>query len=113
MRVETTPIANDTANGFMAITDSTVFAAVMKVMLEDTTTIDEILVQLGDQGNPTSKMQYTFEWDVNPGGNYSFSRSEFQVNLGLGEYVDLINYEATLRIKRTNGSYSDVIHFSR
>lgn len=115
MNVQSTSVAYDTSGGLPDLSDSTVFSLVMNVSLLDTTNIDKIYVELGDSAFSTNRLQHTFDWDVSgsTGVGTSYSRTEYDIVLGLGNFKDLLNYNATVRIKRTDGTFTDFINFSR
>lgn len=115
MFVHTTPIADTLAGGLPDISDFTVFNTEMKISLFDTTNIDKIYVDLGITGSPGNKLQHVFDWDVygSTGNGTSYSRTEYDIVLNLGNFSSLINYEASLIIKRTDGSLTDAVIFSR
>ncbi len=115
MNIQTSPIAFDTSGGLPDLSDSTVFRVEMNVALFDTTTIDKIYVVLSDSGNTGNRLQKTFDWDVSgsTGNGTTFLRTDYTVALGLGNFKDLLNYYATVRIKRTDGTFTDLISFYR
>jgi len=114
MDVEAIPIANNFIDSIPVLDDSTIFDATMNVSLFDTTNIDEIYVSLGN-GVPGNILQHTFDWDVSgqTGGGTNYSRNSYHLILHLGSFMNLLNYEATLSIKRNDGSTTDVIVFNR
>ena len=115
MDIQTTAVAFDTSGGLPDLSDSTLFHVVMNVSLFDTTIIDKIYVVLSDSGNTGNRLEHTFNWDVSgsTGNGTSYSRTEYDVALCLGNFKDLLNYNASVRIKRTDGTFTDFIHFSR
>lgn len=115
MKIQTIAIANSTLGGLPDISDSTVFKTTMIVSLTDTTLIDKIYVLLGDSGNTSNRLQKIFDWDVfgSTGNGTSYTRNSYDVILGLGNYMDLLNYNASVRVKRTDGSFTDLVEFSR
>ena len=115
MDIYTSPVAFDTSGGLPDLSDSTLFHVVMNVSLFDTTIIDKIYVVLSDSGNTGNRLEHTFNWDVagSTGGGTSYFRNEYDLELVLGNFKDLLNYSATVRMKRTDGTFTDFIHFSR
>ena len=115
MDIQTTAVAFDTSGGLPDLSDSTLFHVVMNVSLFDTTIIDKIYVVLSDSGNTGNRLEHTFSWDVagSAGGGTSYFRNEYDLELVLGNFKDLLNYSATVRMKRTDGTFTDFIHFSR
>jgi hypothetical protein len=115
MDVNAVPISNDTTGGLPDISDSTVFNVSMNVALFDTINIDEIIIRLGDPGLSGNRIQHTFDWDVfGPAGNgTSYSRTGYNVALFLGQFIGLLSYEADLKIKRSDGTFTDLVTFSR
>jgi hypothetical protein len=115
MDVQRISIANDTSGGLPDLSDSTIFRLTMNVSLFDTIDIDKICVVLSDSGGIGNRLQHTFDWDVSgsTGGGTSYLRSEYDLSMGLGDFKDLLNYEATVQIKRTDGSLTELISFSR
>ena len=115
MDIQATPVAFDTSGGLPDLSDSTVFHVEMNVSLFDTSTIDKIYVVLSDSGNTGNRLQKTFDWDVSgsTGNGTTFLRTDYTVALGLGNFKDLLNYYATVRIKRTDGTFTDLISFYR
>jgi len=115
MGIETTPVANDTSGGLPDLSDSTRFNVQMSISLFDTTIVNQIEVTLSDSGATGNRLQHTFNWDVygSTGNGTSYSRNEYYVTLNLGNFKDLLNYFAAVRIKRTDGTYTDYINFSR
>ena len=80
----------------------------------DTLNIDEINVSLGDAGTAGNRMQHAFSWDVfGTAGGFSYSRSGYNVTLNLGDYMGLLNYDASVSIKRSDNTNTDLITFSR
>ena len=115
MDIQRISIANDTSGGLPDLSDSTIFRLTMNVSLFDTINIDKIYVVLSDSGGTGNRLQHTFDWDVSgsTGNGTSFIRSEYDLVLGLGDFRDLLNYAANVRIKRSDGSYTDLVNFSR
>ncbi len=115
MNIQTTAVAFDTSGGLPDLSDSTLFHVVMNVSLFDTTIIDKIYVVLSDSGNTGNRIEHTFNWDVagSTGGGTSYFRNEYDLELVLGNFKDLLNYSATVRMKRNDGTFTDFIHFSR
>ena len=115
MNIQTLPVANDTSGGIPDLSDSTIFAAEMIVSLIDTTVIDEIYVVLSDSNASTTLLQHTFYWDVfgASGNGTTYARTYYNLVLGLGNFMALLHYSASIRIKRTDGSFTDYITFSR
>jgi hypothetical protein len=115
MAVETTPVANDTSGGLPDLSDSTWFNVQMTIALFDTMVVNQIEVSLSDSGASGNRLQHTFNWDVfgSTGNGTSYSRNEYNLYLNLGNFKDLLNYYAIVRIKRTDGTYTDYINFSR
>ena len=115
MDIQSTAVAFDTSGGLPDLSDSTLFHVVMNVSLFDTIIIDKIYVVLSDSGNTGNRLEHTFNWDIagSTGGGTSYFRNEYDLELVLGNFKDLLNYSATVRIKRTDGTYTDFIHFSR
>ena len=115
MDIQATPVAFDTSGGLPDLSDSTVFHFEMNVSLFDTSTIDKIYVVLSDSGNTGNRLQKTFDWGVSgsTGNGTTFLRTDYTVALGLGNFKDLLNYYATVRIKRTDGTFTDLISFYR
>ena len=115
MDIQTSPVAFDTSGGLPDLSDSTLFHVVMNVSLFDTIIIDKIYVVLSDSGNTGNRIEHTFNWDAagSMGGGTSYFRNEYDLELVLGNFKDLLNYSATVRMKRTDGTFTDFIHFSR
>ena len=115
MDVQTIPVANVTSSGLPDLSDSTIFRITMNVSIFDTTNIEKIYVVLSDSGNTANRLQHTFDWDVSgsTGGGTSYLRNEYDLTLGLGDFRDLLNYTASVKIKRTNGTFTELINFSR
>ena len=115
MDIQSTPVAYASSGGLPDLSDSTVFQIVMNVSLFDTTSIDQMYVVLSDSGGIGNRLMHTFNWDVsgNTGSGTTYVRSRYNVVLGLGNFKDLLNYEATVQIKRTDGTLTDLINFSR
>jgi hypothetical protein len=115
MNIQATPVANDTSNGIPDLSDSTIFHIDMNVSLFDTTNIDQIYVVLSDSGNAGNRLTHTFDWDVtgDTGNGTSYVRSEYNLLLSLGNFKDLLNFTATVRIKRADNTFTDYITFSR
>jgi hypothetical protein len=115
MSVTATPIANYSIDGLPYLTDSTIFNLKMKVTLSDTLLIDQINVLLSDTDTSGNRLQHTFHWDVfgTTGNNTSYQRTEYDVLLDLGNFNMLLRYVASVRIKRLDGNYTDLVNFSR
>lgn len=115
MGIQSTPVAHDTSGGLPDLSDSTRFSVQMNISLFDTTMIDEMYVVLKDSAATTNLLSHTFDWDVSgsTGNGTSYTRTEYNLILGLGNFTDLLNYTASVRIKRLDGTYTDYIYFSR
>ena len=116
MSINTESVGSDTlSNGLPAVPDSVTYNADMLISLSDTTDIDLIEVKLdtvsGGQG--LLSMNYTFDQFGSLGSNRSYARSGYDVLLGLGHFQGLIKYFAEVRVKKLNGSYSDIVSFNR
>ena len=115
MDIQTTATADSTTGGLPDFSDSTIFNVKMNVSLFDTTDIEKIYISLGDVGMPGNRLQQTFDWDVSgsTGNGTSYTRNKYRLTLNLGDYMNLLNYEAYVNIKRTDGTITDLINFSR
>ena len=115
MDIQPTAVAFATSGGLPDLSDSTIFRITMNVSLFDTTSIEQMYVVLSDSGGTGNRLTHTFDWDVsgNTGSGTTYVRSRYNVVLGLGNFKDLLNYTATVQIKRTDGTLTDLINFSR
>ena len=116
MSISTESVGADTlSDGLPADPDSVTYNAEMLISLSDTTDIDLIKVKLdtisGGQG--LLSMNYTFDQFGSLGSYRSYARSGYDVLLGLGHFQGLIKYFAEIRVKKLNGSYSDIVSFNR
>lgn len=114
MQIITTPVNDTLLNGLYTITDSTIFSATMVLDLSDTTAIQSFIVTLGTTSNSTEFLHQEFLYDVytlqQP---FSYSRIGYSVQLGLGTFENLISYQSSVRIRRTDGTISEEDQFTR
>lgn len=116
MDVSTEPVSyNFSSDSLPVLTDSTVFEVMMNVNLYDTTNIEEIEVKIGTSDGASDLVNQTFTFDVfgSLGGGLSYDRLAYNLSLGLGQHSGMLNYFASVRVKRTDNSWSSSIVYNR
>jgi hypothetical protein len=114
--VETTCITNciDT-DSIPYVSDSTSIQAVMTIQLFEVTGISSLHVKLGTTSGAADLLDKTFVFDVsgNVGNGCTYSRTDYTVTLGLGNYNGLTSYFSEVILERDDQSLTDAIVFNR
>jgi hypothetical protein len=113
MQVDCTPTANYmTVDSVVHYDSTTVFAATMQIVVDDTTNISSIEVTFGKSANEVL-LQKSFTFDVSGslGNNTSFFRSGYNITLGLGEFADISLFYADMQITRADNSISQLFTY--
>ena len=112
MELQTIPIANNVTLGQPDISDSTTFSVTMKIAISDTTSINLLQVSLTkEEGDNTIILNKTFTYNVAgtfPDGT-SYSRSGYEITLGLGNFIGTIRPYAELIVTNNSGATTDPI----
>lgn len=96
------------------ISDSTLVSIKMVIQLFEFTGIESIRVKLGTTEGGSDLLDKTFAFDVSANlGNYSYSRTDYTVSLGLGSYNGLTSYFSEVKLERADHSLTDAIVFNR
>ncbi|MEO8088368.1 MAG: hypothetical protein ABI763_16225 [Bacteroidota bacterium] len=114
--IETTCISNCIdADSIPYVSDSTAIRAVMSIQLFDVTGIISLHVKLGTTNGGADLLDKTFAFDVsgNVGNGCTYSRTDYTVTLGLGDYNGLTSYFSEVILERDDHSLSDAIVFNR
>ena len=94
--------------------DSTITSVVLTLKLFEITGIESIRVKLGTTEGGSDLLDKTFAFDVSANlGNYSYSRTDYTVSLGLGSYNGLTSYFSEVKLERADHSLTDAIVFNR
>lgn len=114
--IETNCISNCVdADSIFYISDSTAIRVVMTIQLFEVTGITSLHVKLGTTNGGSDLLDKTFAFDVSGGvGNgCTYSRTDYTVTLGLGDYNGLTDYFSELVLERNDHSHSDPLIFNR
>lgn len=96
------------------VSDSTAIRVVMTCQLFEFTGITSLHVKLGTTSGGADLLDKIFAFDVSGNlGNYSYSRTDYTVTLGLGDYNGLTDYFSELVLERNDHSHSDPLIFNR
>ena len=96
------------------ISDSSLISVQMVIQLFEYTGINSIRVKLGTTEGGSDLLDKTFAFDVTANlGNYSYSRTDYTVSLGLGSYNGLTSYFSEVKLERADHSLTDAIVFNR
>ena len=95
--------------------DSTLFSVFIHLSVNDTASIEKIIVCLGDAGFPGNRLEHVFDWDVygSTGNRTNYSRIGKNVILSLGNYTGLLHYEAIACLKLLDGTYIELVRYSQ
>ena len=114
--IETSCISNCIdADSIPYISDSTAIRVVMTCQLFEVTGITSLHVKLGTTNGGSDLLDKTFAFDVsgNVGNGCTYSRTDYTVTLGLGDYNGLTDYFSELVLERNDHSLSDPLIFNR
>lgn len=113
--VETTCILNCLdADTIPMISDSSLVAVQMVIQLFEFTGIESIRVKLGTTEGGSDLLDKTFAFDVTANlGNYSYSRTDYTVTLGLGSYNGLTSYFSEISLEKNDHSWTGSVVFNR
>ncbi len=83
------------------------------VLLSDTTSVQQIQVQLGTNDGDVSLVNQTFTYDVTTGlpQGFSYNRINNKITLGFSIVTDPATLFGQVRLKDTNGQWSDFLKF--
>jgi len=97
------------------VSDSSLIQVTMFIQLFEVTGIESIRVKLGTSSGASDLLNKTFDFDVsgNVGGGCSYSRTDYVITLGLGDYSGLISYFSEVILERTDHSLTDAVVFNR
>jgi hypothetical protein len=114
MSVESNAPADDTTQyGVPVIDSTTLFTAVMTVILDNTDSIYQIHVKLGSTLHGAEFLSTAFDYGASGTfGSTSYSQSGNTIQLGLGTHAGMISYYAEVQIERADHSLEDAILFS-
>lgn len=112
MEIQSTPVANHITNGQPDISDSTMFNVNMRIVLSDTASAQTLQVNLKrDEADQSILFSKNFSFDVS--GNFpdgtSYSRSGYEVTLGLGVFMGTIRPYAELIVSNISGNVTDPV----
>ena len=95
--------------------DSSSIQVTMTIQLFDITDVESIQVKLGTSSGASDLLNKTFVFDVsgNVGDGCSYSRTDYTVTLGLGNYYGLTSYFSEVKIERDDHSLTDAVVFNR
>ncbi len=96
------------------LSDSLAIQVVLTLQLFEFTGIESIRVKLGTTEGGSDLLDKTFAFDVTANlGNYSYSRTDYTVSLGLGSYNGLTSYFSEVKLERADHTLTDAIVFNR
>ncbi|MGE3653317.1 MAG: hypothetical protein AB7G22_04285 [Flavobacteriales bacterium] len=96
-------------NSFYLLQQETQLNVALNIVLQDSTQINKINVKLGSAPNTSGLLVHSFVFDQNnPGGNYSYKRTENYLSIGLGVYPNTNNgfFYSEVEIEDINGNKS-------
>ena len=94
--------------------DSTKTSVMMTIQLFEFTGIESIRVKLGTTEGGSDLLDKTFVFDVSANlGNYSYSRTDYTVTLGLGSYNGLTSYFSEISLEKDDHSWTGSVVFNR
>ena len=116
MEILTVPVDGFmTSSGQPDISDTTLFKVEMKIILYDTLNISSFRVELKSDANSSinllSKM-FNYTQSGNFADGTSFHRNGYEVIIGLGDFLGIINPYASLIVETTTGVISDPIIYN-
>jgi hypothetical protein len=114
--VETTCITNCTdVDSIPYVSDSTSIRVVMTIQLFEVTGITSLQVKLGTTSGSSNLLNKTFAFDVSGsvGNGCTYSRTDYTISLGLGDYNGLTSYFSEVKLERDDHSLTDAIVFNR
>ena len=114
MNVETNPPSADTTEFGVPIIDSTtLFAAVMNVVLASTDSIYQVHVKLGSTLHGTQFLSSSFDYGIDGTfGNTTYAQTGNMIVLGLGTHIGMIHYYAEVQIEKSDHTLEDAVLFS-
>ena len=96
------------------ISDSSLVSVQMVIQLFEFTGIESIRVKLGTTEGGSDLLDKTFAFDVTANlGNYSYSRTDYTVTLGLGSYNGLTSYFSEISLEKNDHSWTGSVVFNR
>lgn len=97
------------------VSDSTIISVQIAIQLFDVTGISSLHVKLGTTSGGSDLLDKTFDFDVmgNVGNGCSYSRTDYLVTLGLGNYNGLTSYFSEVILERDDHTLTDAIVFNR
>lgn len=103
------------ADSIPYISDSTAIRVVMTCQLFEVTGITSLHVKLGTTNGGSDLLDKTFDFDVSGsvGNGCTYSRTDYTVTLGLGDYNGLTDYFSEVILERADHSLTDAVIFNR
>lgn len=114
--VETTCITNCIdADSIPYVSDSSLIQVVMTIQLFEVTDINSLHVKLGTTSGGSDLLDKTFDFDVSGsvGNGCSYSRTDYIITLGLGNFNGLTSYYSEVKLERADHTLTDAIVFNR
>jgi len=107
------PSADTTEYGVPIIDSTTLFTAMMSIILDNGDSIYQIHVKLGSTSGGSEFLSATFDYGASGTfGNTSYSQSGNNISLGLGAHAGMIHYYAEVQIEKTDHALEDAVLFS-
>lgn len=116
MKVSTVDVGNNfTVDSLPSLTDTTIFETSMQLDLYDTLDIQSIEVKIGTSSGASDIFIRSFIYDVSGslGGGITYLRNGYQISLGLGKLMHMLNYFSEVRVYKSDGNYSVPVVFNR
>lgn len=114
--VQTTCVTNCIdVDSISYVSDSTSIQVVMTIQLFEVTGISSIHIKLGTTSGAADLLNKTFVFDVsgNVGNGCTYSRTDYTITLGLGNYSGLTSYFSEVILERDDQSLTDAVVFNR
>jgi hypothetical protein len=114
MSVENNPPIGDTTEFGVPIIDSTtLFNAIMNIVLSDTANIYQVHVKLGSSLHGSQHLTITFDYGVDGTfGNTSYTQTDNVIVLNLGSHIGMSNLFAEVQIEKSDHTLEDAVLFS-
>ena len=115
MSVSSTPPESDTTEFGVPIIDSTtVFTAIMNIVLDHTDSIYQLHVKLGSTLHGSQFLSTAFDYGVDGTfGSTSYSQTGIVIVLGLGTQTGMINYFAEVQVEKSDHTLEDAVLLSK
>ncbi|CAN5566616.1 hypothetical protein BH11BAC1_BH11BAC1_06600 [soil metagenome] len=103
-----------TADGLLVVNPTTSFSATMNITLDNTDLINKVHVTLGSTPSGSEYMSTSFDYNTQGTfGATSYSQTGNNIQLGLGSFVGMEHYYASVWLEHTDLSTSTPLNFSR